>query len=89
MKEIEELKSEVERIKGRNKKVEADKAWETSFVRRACVAASTYCLVVILFFTIGVDKPFLNAIIPAVAYIISTASLGVFKSWWLKNKERS
>jgi len=33
MEELEELKVEIEKIKERNKRVEADKAWETSFSR--------------------------------------------------------
>lgn len=33
--ELDELKAEVEKIKERNARVEADKAWETS-VTRAC-----------------------------------------------------
>ena len=37
-----ELKMEIEKIKERNKKVELDKAWETSFVRRLCICILTY-----------------------------------------------
>lgn len=86
MKEIDELKSEIEKIKERNKKVEADKAWETSWVRRIFIAVSTYILVVILLVSIGAEKPFSTAIVPAVAYLVSTASLGIVKEWWLKAK---
>ena len=80
------LEQEIEKIKTRNKRVEADKAWETSWTRRIFIAASTYVLVIIFLFSIGNDKSFVNAIIPACAYLISTTSLGILKSWWLKNK---
>ena len=84
--DIDQLKQEIEKIKERNKKVEADKAWETSWVRRIFIAISTYILVVIFLVSIGVDKPLFSAIVPAAAYIISTTSLGIIKSWWLKRK---
>ena len=32
--EINNLEKEIEKIKERNKKVELDKAWETSWIRR-------------------------------------------------------
>ena len=33
MEELEQLKNEIQQIKERNARVEADKAWETSFSR--------------------------------------------------------
>lgn len=87
MNKIEILEQEVEKIKNRNKKVETDKAWETSLTRRAFIALSTYILVVIIFYVIGIQKPFLNAIIPAIAYFVSTASLGLLKEIWIKRNK--
>lgn len=87
MKEIEELQREIEKIKGRNRRVEMDKTWETSWIRKIFIAASTYILVVVLLVSIGADKPFAAAVIPAVAYLISTTSLGIIKSWWIKRRD--
>ncbi|MCL5970285.1 MAG: hypothetical protein M1450_02150 [Patescibacteria group bacterium] len=84
--QIEELKQEIESIKTRNKRVEKDKAWETSRTRRIFIAVSTYILVLIFLLTIHADRPFLSAIIPAVAYLISTMSLERIKEEWLKRK---
>ena len=84
--DIDQLKQEIEKIKERNKKVEADKSWETSWVRRIFIAVSTYILVVIFLTSIGIDKPLFSAIVPAIAYLISTTSLGIIKSRWLKRK---
>ena len=39
---IEELKKEIVQIKERNKRVETNKAWETSWVRRICIMILTY-----------------------------------------------
>lgn len=87
MTEIEELKQEIENINARNRKVEKDKAWETSLTRRIAISISTYILVLIFLITIGADQPFLSAIIPAVAYLVSTTSLGIIKEEWLKRKK--
>ncbi|OGH11107.1 MAG: hypothetical protein A2857_03045 [Candidatus Levybacteria bacterium RIFCSPHIGHO2_01_FULL_36_15] len=86
MDQIEKFKKEIESIKERNKRVEKDKAWETSWTRRIAIAVSTYILILIFLYSIGADKPFLSAIIPAVAYMISSASLNSLKTWWLKNR---
>lgn len=78
---------EIEKIKERNRRVEFDKRWETSWTRRIAIAVSTYILIVILLYSLGVSKPFLNAIIPACAYLISTLSLGILREWWMKRKK--
>lgn len=86
-KEIQELKSTIEKIQERNRRVEADKAWETSWTRRVFIAISTYVLVSILMISIGIENPFRNAVIPALAYFISTTSLGFIKEWWLERRK--
>ena len=49
----ENLKEEIEKIKSRNKKVELDKAWETSWIRRICICILTYIIVVIYSYMIN------------------------------------
>ncbi len=83
----ETLIEEIETIKERNKRVEKDKAWETSWTRKTAIAVTTYILITIFLIIIKVEKPFLSAIIPAIAYLVSTASLGILKDWWLKNQK--
>jgi len=82
---IELLQSEIEKIKERNSRVEADKAWETSFPRKIIIAALTYFVVVIFFYFSGFPRPFANAIVPSIAFIVSTLSISVFKQMWIKN----
>lgn len=84
---IEKLEKEVEKIKERNLRVETNKAWEVSWTRRVFIAVSTYILILIFLIIIKVDSPFLSAFIPAAAYIVSTFSMGLLKSWWLKNRK--
>lgn len=86
---MESLKQEIELIKSRNKRVETDKTWETSWVRKIFIAGSTYLLISVFLFSIGNDKPFLNAIIPAAAYLLSTVSLSLIKKLWIKDRENT
>ena len=41
------LENEIVKIKERNKKVELDKAWETSCTRKICICLLTYIVVFI------------------------------------------
>lgn len=81
---IKEMQKEVENIKERNKRVEADKAWETSFIRRILIAVFTYILIVVFFYFAGLPNPWVNSIVPALAFVLSTLSLSGFKSLWMK-----
>ena len=81
---IEELQLEIEEIKKRNQRVEADKAWETSWTRKIVVSALTYIVIVIFFYFAGLPRPFVNAIVPAIAFVLSTLTVPLFKKWWLK-----
>lgn len=84
MSEIEELKKEIELIRERNKRVEADKAWETSNMRVVSIVAMTYIITAIVFYFIGVKNFWLNALIPTVGFYLSTLSLPFIKNWWIK-----
>jgi len=80
---IEELKQEIDEIKARNRRVEADKAWETSWTRKILILALTYIVIVIFFFVANLPNPFVNAVVPSVAFLLSTMTVPVFKKWWL------
>jgi hypothetical protein len=84
MNNLEQLKNEVETIKSRNKKVEADKAWETSISRKVLIAILTYLVIVLFFFMANLPKPFANAIVPTLGFILSTLTVPIFKKFWLK-----
>jgi hypothetical protein len=81
---IRELESEIKQIKERNKRVEADKAWETSWARKIIIALLTYIVIVLFFFAASLPKPFINSIVPAAAFVLSTLTLPIFKKLWLK-----
>ncbi|MFA6475920.1 MAG: hypothetical protein WCV68_00740 [Candidatus Paceibacterota bacterium] len=81
---IKELQQEIEQIKERNKRVEADKAWETSWARKIVVLVLTYIVIVIFFSFARLPEPFLNAIVPALAFVLSTLTIPVIKKFWLE-----
>lgn len=81
--EINSLRKEVEEIKTRNKRVELDKAWETSLFRKLLVAGLTYTLMVITMIIIKVEDPFASAVIPTFGFLLSNLSVGWIKKWWI------
>ena len=81
--EIEELKQEIDLIKERNKRVEADKAWETSGARIFFIVAVTYVITSVVFYFIGVKNFMLNALIPTIGFYLSTQSLPFVKKAWI------
>ena len=74
----------VDDLQSRNKRVEADKAWETSKTRRACIAIFTYIIASIYLAFLGVPQFYLHAAVPTVGFLLSTLTLPFIKSWWLR-----
>lgn len=77
--------SDIESIVARNNRVEADKAWETSLVRKLCIAGFTYVFIALYLPFLGVEKSYLHATVPMLGYLFSTLSLGFIKTWWVQN----
>ncbi|OGY31532.1 MAG: hypothetical protein A3C02_02320 [Candidatus Andersenbacteria bacterium RIFCSPHIGHO2_02_FULL_45_11] len=82
--EHEKLEKEIQALKERNFRVEADKAWEVSKVRIASISLITYVIAAAFLYIIGVKGFLLNALVPAVGYYLSTQSLPFVKSWWIQ-----
>ena len=84
---MENLEKEIENIKNRNKRVELDKAWETSFTRKICIMILTYIVVVIYTYIIKkLDNIFLSSLVPVIGFFLSTLSLNIIRKIWEKNK---
>jgi len=83
MDELQRLAQEVEALKDRNRRVEAEKAWETSNFRIASIATVTYVVAAIVLYSIGVANFLLAAFVPTLGYILSTLSLPAIKKWWM------
>jgi polyferredoxin len=71
-------------IHERNARVENDKAWETSWTRRLCIAALTYIILVIYLPLLGLEKSYLHATVPVIGYLLSTQTLPIAKKLWLE-----
>ena len=76
-----DLKKEIEKIKERNKKVEKDKAWETSALRKISIAILTYIVVVIYsYLTTNFSNIFLSSLVPVIGFLLSTLSLKLIRN---------
>ena len=75
----------VDELKARNAKVEADKAWETSWTRKVTITIATYVIIAVYLAVLGVEKFYLHACVPAGGYFLSTLTLPFLKAYWMKN----
>lgn len=81
-----DIEKEVELIKERNKRVEAEKGWEVSWTRKLFVAISTYIIAGVWLVAIKDISPWLKALVPSVGYLLSTLSLPFVKNWWIARR---
>ncbi len=81
---IKNLEKEIEIIKARNLRVEADKAWETSYFRVLLISGIIYVIAVKVLYFAGAENYFSNALVPAIGYFLSVQSLPFIKKWWIK-----
>jgi len=83
-----EIENEILKIKERNKRVELDKAWETSLIRKLCICVLTYVVVVI--YSIMINKTssiWFSSLVPVIGFTLSTLSLKLVRNIWEKNKK--
>lgn len=71
------------KIQERNQRVEIDKAWETSWTRKIAIAIGTYLIVGGYLSFLKVEQAWLHALVPAVAYLLSTLTLPFAKKLWI------
>ena len=81
---INELENSIKKIEKRNKKVEANKSWETSIFRKVSVAIITYIFMIIVMYLLWIENVFINALIPTFGYILSTLWIEVLKKNYIK-----
>jgi hypothetical protein len=83
------LHREIQKIKERNKRVEADKAWETSKTRSVFIATASFIVIYVFMLLVNAGQPFFNALISALTYLLSTFSYDLLKKWWLHKQQKS
>lgn len=86
--EIKDLEKEIKAIKERNKRVEENKAWETSWTRRICIMILTYFVVIIYSFSISkISNIWLSSLVPVIGFTLSTLSLNLIRNIWSKSRK--
>ena len=81
---IQQLEREVQALKERNRRVEAEKGWETSYFRIFSIALITYVVAAIVLYLIGIENYLLAALVPVLGYVLSTLSLPAMRRWWIE-----
>lgn len=83
-----ELEEEIIKIKKRNKRVELDKSWETSWTRKICIILLTYVVVIIYsYITKEISNIWLSSLVPVIGFTLSTLSVKLIRKIWEKNKK--
>ena len=81
--DLKDLEKEIENIKERNKRVELDKRWETSWTRKICICVLTYFVVIIYSYVIRkYDNILLSSLVPVIGFTLSTLSLKYIRKIW-------
>ena len=87
-KEVKELEKRIIDIENRNKRVEGDKAWETSTLRKILIIILTYVFAVLYLKIADTTNPFLGAIVPCAGFFLSTQTLSIIKNKWLSKRNK-
>jgi hypothetical protein len=82
MTDLSQIEQRLQKIEQRNKRVEIDKAWETSWMRKFFISLFTYLSIGFYFNMLGVAQPWLNSIVPAFGFLLSTLTLPYIKKIW-------
>ena len=81
-----DLEERVKKIEERNKRVELDKSWETSWTRKICIIILTYIIVITYSFLIReYNYVLLTSLVPVIGFTLSTLSLKAVRKIWEKS----
>lgn len=82
---MKDLEVKIKKIEERNKRVELDKKWETSWTRRICIMVLTYIVVIIYSYIVKeFDNILLSSLVPVIGFTLSTLSLKLARKIWEK-----
>lgn len=80
-----DIEKEINDIKERDKKVELNKAWETSWTRKLCIMFLTYIVVILYSLSISkINNVFLSSLVPVIGFTLFTLSLNAIRKIWEK-----
>jgi len=82
------IEERIKKIEERNKRVELDKKWETSWTRKICIMILTYIVVIIYSYVISkYTNIFLSSLVPVIGFTLSTLSLNLVRKLWEKKQK--
>ena len=77
------IEDRINKIEQRNKRVELDKKWETSWTRKISIMVLTYIVVIIYSYIIKkYDNIFFSSLVPVIGFTLSTLSLNIIRKVW-------
>lgn len=80
-----DLEERIKKIEERNKRVELNKSWETSWTRKICIMILTYIIVITYSFLIReYNYILLTSLVPVIGFTLSTLSLKAIRTIWEK-----
>lgn len=82
----QDITERVAALEARNKRVELDKAWETSTTRRIAIIIVTYLVVLGFLVIIKNDRPFINALVPSLGFFLSGLVVNDLKKHWIAKR---
>lgn len=83
-----DLAQRVAALEARNRRVESAKSWETSWTRRALIAVLTYLSIATYLGLVVHIDPWVNAVVPSLAFLISTQTLQVARRLWSRRVDQ-
>jgi hypothetical protein len=83
---LQDIEQQLEIIKQRNARVEADKAWEASPMRIGSICVITYLVTSVFLYVMGAQRFWLHALVPPIGFFLSTQSLPAIKRWWIDSR---
>lgn len=85
---MKDLEKRIKDIEERNKRVENDKAWETSLLRKVLIIIFTYIFAVLYLKIADTTNPWFGAVVPCVGFYLSTQSINIIKRMWINYKNK-
>ncbi len=82
---MDQLQQALTAIKERNERVELEKAWEVSWVRRISITIVTFVITFAYMKLTNQEPLWLGSIVPAFGYLISTVSIPYMKEFWVNH----
>ena len=77
------IEDRINKIEERNKRVELDKRWETSWARKISIMVFTYIVVIFYSYIIKMyDNIFFSSLVPVIGFTLSTLSLNIIRKVW-------